>query len=85
MAEFHLIDLVSQAPEVEKRIKGLSIDEKVSWLASHGSLTRLTPRSTGRAHFAFTTRNGIQSVFFFEEDKIVCIGDHTTFTRSHRD
>ena len=85
MSEFHLIDLVSQAREVQKRLSGLSLEEKLEWLASHGTMDRVESSLPERPVFRYETRTGIKCGFFFDGDELVFMGDHTTFTAPERD
>ncbi len=82
-ANFHLIDLVSQAVAVQSLLRGMSADEKVAWLSSRGTLTpKPKTRADERQTFWFETTTGRSCAFFLDGDEFVFIGDHTTFTVS---
>jgi hypothetical protein len=78
--DFHLIDLVSQARAVQALLRGRSDDEKLSWLASHGSIEPKRKVSVDeRQSFWFVSRLGVECCFFLDGDEFVFLGDHTTF------
>ncbi len=78
---FRLIDLVSQASAVEELLRDKSVEEKIEWLSSHGSITP-KPKSVPeeRQTFFFETPTGCSCAFFFDGNELVFVGDHTTFT-----
>jgi len=77
MGEFHIVDLVSQREAVRQYARNWSNDQLVAWLATRG---RLYKRSiVGRDHFFFESAAGLQAVFFFDGDRMVFVGYHTTF------
>jgi hypothetical protein len=79
--EFALIDLVSQAGAVQRHWRGWQVDEKFAWLDARGTLTRIeTPVPNARTSYRFESRVGRDCVFFLDGDKIVFVGDHTTYT-----
>lgn len=80
-APFSLIDLVSQAAAVESLLRGRSVEEKLEWLSSHGSITP-KPKTRPEEHpvFLFESPTRNKCYFFIDGDRFVFIGDHTTFT-----
>ncbi len=82
-ADFHLIDLVSQAVAVQSLLRGMPVDEKIAWLSSRGALTpKPKTRADERQIFWFESRTGRSCAFFLDGDEFIFIGDHTTFTVS---
>ena len=81
--DFHLVDLVSQAPAVQSLLRGKTVDEKLAWFSSHGTITP-KPKTTPdeRQCFLFESPARAACCFFIDGDEFVFIGDHTTFTRS---
>ena len=80
-ANFHLIDLVSQAAAVQSLLRERSVEEKIAWLSLHGSLSpKPKTRPDERQTFWFETATGRSCAFFLDGDEFVFIGDHTTFT-----
>jgi hypothetical protein len=79
---FHLIDLVTQAPAVQRLLAGKTDSEKLAWLAARGKLEPVVMTSGGRQsyHFESVTKQG--AAFFLDAGKLVFVGDHTTFTVS---
>jgi hypothetical protein len=75
--DFQLVDLVSQREAVRQHVKGWSVADIVAWLAAHGELTKRSV--SGREVFYFQSAVGREAVFFFDSDKMVFVGDHTTF------
>ena len=79
--EFVLIDLVSQASAVQRRLAGMTRAERLDWLSGHGQLSEIQARHPEALQtYCFESNTGIRSVFFFDEDSIVFVGDNTTFT-----
>jgi len=75
---FTLLCLRSQALAVERFLKGRSADEKLTWLAGRGKVQPLSVFIPNAAPtYLFVSSIGI---FFFSGEKLVFIGDHTTFT-----
>jgi len=82
-ANFHLIDLVSQAAAVQSLLRGKLADEKIGWLSSHGVITPVPKRSPEVPQtFWFETRTGLSCAFFLDGEEFVFVGDHTTFRAS---
>jgi hypothetical protein len=77
---FCLIDLVSQGAAVQRHLKGLSLDEKLAWLAARGKLVALRRFKDFPQTYAFESDVGFDCSFFIRGDMIVFIGDNTTFT-----
>ena len=78
---FHLLDLPSQAPAVQRLLQGLTEDEKLAWLAAHGQLTQIPIAIPGvRPTYNFVSSIGMECIFFIDGDEFVFVGDHTTYT-----
>ena len=80
--DFHLIDLVSQAGAVRKRMVGKTDSEKLAWLATHGTLEPVVVTPHGRQTYRFKSSTGQETAFFFDDGELVFVGDHTTFVVS---
>jgi len=80
---FRLVDLVSQAAAVQSLLRGKSIDEKLAWLTANGTLAP-KPRAhpDERQTYWYETPLGSTCAFFWEEDTLVFVGNHTTFVVS---
>jgi hypothetical protein len=79
--EFALIDLESQAPAVQRHLRGQAADQKLAWLGARGILTQIESRVRGYPQtFRFESRVGRECVFFLDGDTIVFIGNNTTYT-----
>jgi hypothetical protein len=77
--DFQLVDLISQGRAVERLLAARTTDEKLAWLARHGTLS--SPRQVGvRVVYDFQSRIGRTCVFFLDGDTFVFVGDHSTFT-----
>ena len=83
IGSFALLDLVSQAAAVKRFLKGLSAEQKLAWIGSHGNLTEFEfsfPLPPGSPDvYRFESRIGLGCGFFLDGDEIVFLGDHTTF------
>ena len=80
-ADFHLVDLVSQATAVQSLLRGKSADEKLAWFSSHGTITpKPKTRPDERQCFWFESPTRATCCFFIDDDEFVFVGDHTTFT-----
>lgn len=78
--DFHLIDLASQAPAVQRLLAGLPVERKLEWLAARGELVRISNRGPDLpAWHRFESTVGLEHCFFFDGDTIVFMGDHSTF------
>jgi hypothetical protein len=77
MAEFYLVDLVSQRDAVRDHLRGRSKEGVLQWLAARGLLEQQDV--SGRAVFHFESHAGRRATFFFDGDDLVFVGDHTTF------
>jgi hypothetical protein len=78
---FHLLDLPSQAPAVQRHLKGCTAEEKLAWLAARGELSRIPIAiPNARPHYQFVSFIGMECIFFIDGDEFVFIGDHTTYT-----
>jgi hypothetical protein len=80
LSSFRLIDLASQAAAVQSALRGLPIEGKLAWLAERGTLTTTRSAGWGAETFRFESRIGMSCVFFFRGDRIVLIGDNTTWS-----
>jgi hypothetical protein len=77
---FHLLDLPSQAIAVQRLLKGRSAEEKLEWLATHGTLSRVPIPPGLKPTYRFVSSIGMECLFFIDGDEFVFIGDHTTYT-----
>jgi hypothetical protein len=77
VTDFHLIDLVSQREAVRQHVMGWSVEDIVRWLAMRGKVSKRS--ISGQQIFFFESAIGRQAGFFFDNDEMVFIGDHTTF------
>jgi hypothetical protein len=80
--DLHIIDLVSQAGAVRKRLVGKTDSEKLSWLAARGKLKPVVVFPNGRQTYRFESPTGQEAAFFLDAGELVFVGDHTTFTVS---
>lgn len=78
MGDFQLIDLVSQRDAFRRHVTGWPVAEIVAWLASRGELAKRSV--SGRDIYYFESAEGREAVFFFDDNEIVFVGDHATFT-----
>lgn len=69
--DFHLVDLISQAPAVRRRLAGLPEAEKFAEIGG---------RFGGRPLHLFESRLGFRCFFFLRGDEIVFVGEDATFT-----
>lgn len=82
-ATFHLVDLISQGRAVERHLAGLPTKEKLEWLSTRGKLAaKAKEYSFEEQSYSFESSTGRLCHFFFEGDRLVFIGDHTTFVAS---
>ena len=78
---FVLMDLQSQALSVERLLRGRTTDEKIAWLTEHGKIALMPKRDPQWPNtYFFETYLGLSCAFFFREDKLVFLGDNTTYT-----
>jgi hypothetical protein len=78
---FHLLDLPSQALAVQRLLAGRTAEEKLAWLAAHGTVERIEfANPIFPPTYRFTSSIGMECVFFLSGDQIVFLGDNTTFT-----
>lgn len=76
--EFPIFDLVSQGWAVQQRLWGKAQIDKLEWMHSRGRLRAL--ESPGKHQvFEFESCVGLGAVFYWDGDRFVFIGDHTTF------
>ncbi len=81
---FHLGDLVSQASAVHDQLAGITQDEKFAWLSHHGHLCEIqVTHPKAPQIWCFESNAGIRSIFFFDDDTIVFVGDNR-FARLRR-
>jgi hypothetical protein len=81
--DFHLLDLVSQAPAVQRILKSKPLHDKIAWLSARGQVTLIIPAGDdwpGRDTYRFTSCLGLTCAFFVVGDQFVFMGDNTTFT-----
>ena len=78
--DFVLIDLVSQRDAVRELLRGVDTASKLEWIASWGTIRTIEHPSGLRRIYAFESRLGFRTGFFFDEsDDFVFLGDHHTF------
>ena len=78
--KFVLIDLISQREAVRKVIQNLSVEEKITWLSKHGMVSKLEMPKNYKQVYCFESTLNLEACFFFDDNnKLVFIGDHTTF------
>lgn len=78
---FALLDLPSQAFAVERLLDGRTEVEKLAWLSVHGRLSPVSSAAPGlRPVYLFESVIGLRCCFFIAGDKLVFIGDNTTYT-----
>ena len=82
-ADLHLIDIQSQAAEVEAFLRGKSLEEKERWIASQGELIRLPDWLDSCPRYSFKSFAGIQRPFGIRGDEIIVFGDHFVFPRKN--
>jgi hypothetical protein len=81
---FHLLDLPSQALAVQRLLSGQPDGQKLSWLATRGTLAPIETRVPGaRPVYLFESVLGLRCAFFIDGDDFVFFGDHTTYTVKH--
>jgi hypothetical protein len=80
MAEFVLIDLISQRHAVAKHIAPLDEAAKLEWLRQYGELTELPLTPGYPPTFAFQSWVGLEAGFCLREGTFIFLGDHTTLT-----
>jgi hypothetical protein len=80
LAEFVLVDLVSQREAVRVVLQGIDIANRLVWLKSQGTVQTFEHSTPFPRTFVFESRLGIIAQFFFDESgDFVFLGDHTTF------
>jgi hypothetical protein len=79
-ADFHLIDLISQAGAVQRLLEGKTDSEKLAWLAARGKLEPVVMTPDGRQTYHFESVSKQEAAFFFDAGQLVFVGDHTTVT-----
>ena len=78
---FVLMDLPSQALAVERLLRGRTLDEKLAWLAEKGKLTPMGKWNPNLSDtYIFESYLGLWCAYFFRGDKLVLVGDNTTYT-----
>ena len=81
---FTLLDLPSQAIAVQRILTGKREQEKLSWLSSQGEVSP-GPFGGSRQTYWFVSLSGHECAFFFDNDEIVFLGDHTTYVVKEQD
>lgn len=71
------VDLISQREAVRQHVRGWSVENIVGWLAIRGKVSKRS--ISGQEIFFFESAVGRQAGFFFDNDEMVFLGDHTTF------
>jgi hypothetical protein len=78
---FALLDLPSQALAVQRLLRGRTQEEKLAWISARGKVAPIPTTIPGaRQLYSFESHIGLQCLFFFYDEEIVFIGDHTTYT-----
>ena len=81
MACFQVIDLVSQRDAIRNHLMGKSEKEKLAWLSEKGGVLKLPKYEENLEQiYQFTSCLGRVALFFFDENEIIFVGDHHTFT-----
>lgn len=72
---FHLVDLFSQEAAVQQVLLGLSIEEKLAWLAAHGRVTE-RPQSLPSTQriYEFVSGTGRPCIFLVDGNDLVVLG-----------
>jgi len=80
MADFHLIDLLSQAPAVGHVLFELTEGDKLAWLGERGKLCSIEVRGLDdRRVYAFESALGLRCAFTIAGDDFVFFGDNTSY------
>ena len=78
MMAFPIFDLVFQGWALQQHLRGKAQIDKLEWIHSRGRLGALG--SPGKHQvFEFESCMGLEAVFYWDGDRFVFIGDHTTF------
>lgn len=78
---FQVIDLVSQRDAINEHLNQKTAKEKLAWLGTKGEVIQL-PRKDDNSKqvYQFTSCLGKVAFFFFNENEIIFVGNHHTFT-----
>ena len=77
---FRLVDLVSQRHAVRLLLAECAQEQKLLWLAQYGEISEIPSLdSEGAIAYRFESRVGLVASFFFGDDDIVFLGEHSTF------
>lgn len=72
---FALIDLFSQGRAVEQVLARQRDEDKIAWLAQHGSLVPIDTSADVQVYL-FRSTIGLKAVFFLRHSRFVFLGDH---------
>ena len=73
-----IFDLFAQRVAVANCIRGLSAEEKKQWLKQRGEFIEVTVREPAATIHRFRSHTGLDTNFFFDGNRLVFLGDHTT-------
>ncbi|MEM7312060.1 MAG: hypothetical protein AAF497_02800 [Planctomycetota bacterium] len=73
-----IIHLYEQRDAVSDCIRGLPADSKKQWLEQRGELTEIHVTDPAPTIHVFRSHTGIETKFFFDGNRLVFLGDHTT-------
>jgi hypothetical protein len=80
LADFVLVDLVSQRDAVRVLLRDVDIDNRLEWLKSQGTVQAIEHSPPFPLTYVFESRLGIIAQFFFNDSgDFVFLGDHSTF------
>lgn len=73
-----VVDLYSQRKAFADITAAMTEDEKLDNLRRCGEVVELPLRNGFPRTFVFRSKTGIEAAFFFRENELVFLGDHTT-------
>ncbi len=80
LANFVLVDLISQRDAVRVVLRNVEMTDRLEWLKSHGTVQSIVHSPGYPRTYVFESRLGIIAQFFFNDSgDFVFLGDHSTF------
>lgn len=80
LADFVLVDLVSQRDAVRVVLRDVDIANRLEWLKSQGTVQTIEHSPGYPRAYVFESRLGIIAQYFFNDSgDFVFLGDHSTF------
>ena len=76
MANFVLIDLISQRHALSRFLCGLDEEQKIAWISRKGELRAIACQPPFPQTYAFRSVLGMYAAFYIQNDQIFCFGDH---------